>query len=127
MSTLGTMRTFLPSVLDEGRQFGPTHTERIFLTGELDRETNNGHEMKMYRWSEFRELCERHGEVVAVATSNFLTASHDASLFQNLSPAEWDQLVSLELRLCREPGVIDSGTHFLTALQAPAPRVGRVK
>jgi SAM-dependent methyltransferase len=120
MSTLGTMRTFLPGLVDEGRQFGPQHKERIFRTGELDRETNTGHEMKMYRWSELADLCQGHGEVVAAAAANYLTASHDEALFDALSEEEWDQIVSFELRLCREPGVLDAGTHLLAAIRTAA-------
>lgn len=121
MSTLGTMRTFLPGLLDEGRRFGLQHNERIFRTGELDRDTNNGHEMKMYRWSELTDLCQRHGELVAGAAANFLTASHDPAPFDALSEEEWDQLLSFELRLCREPGLLDAGTHILAAIRTAAP------
>lgn len=64
MSTLGAMRAFLPAVFDEHRRFGPDHTERIFSTGELDRETNRGHEMRMFRWSELAAPCRKHGEIV---------------------------------------------------------------
>ena len=122
MSTLGTMRAFLPALTEEGRRFGLARNECLFTTGELDRETNNGHEMKMYRWSELRELCQRHGELVASAAANFLTACHDPALFEALSEAEWDQLVSFELRLCREPGVLDAGTHMLAAIRTPNHR-----
>ena len=120
MSTLGTMRTFLPALTEEGRRFGLAHNERIFRTGELDRETNNGHELKMYRWSELGDLCQRHGELVSGAAANFLAASHDPAPFDALSEEEWDQLVSFELRLCREPGVLDAGTHILAAIRTPA-------
>jgi SAM-dependent methyltransferase len=120
MSTLGTMRTFLPALTEEGRQFGHTHTERVFTTGELERETNNGHELKMYRWSELAALCERHGELIAAAAANFLTATHDTATFEGLTGEEWDQIVSFELRLCREPGVLDSGTHIVAAIRTPA-------
>ncbi len=121
MSTLGTMRTFLPGLVDENRRFGLPHSERIFCTGELDRETNTGHEMKMYRWRELAELCRRHGELVAGAAANFLTASHDPVLFEGLSAEEWDQILSFELRLCREPGVLDAGTHLLAAIRTATP------
>jgi SAM-dependent methyltransferase len=121
MSTLGTMRAFLPALMDEGRRFGLAHNERIFTTGELDRETNNGHEMKMYRWCELADLCRRHGELVDGAAANFLTASHDPGPIEALSEEEWDQLLSFELRLCREPGLLDAGTHILAAVQTPTP------
>jgi SAM-dependent methyltransferase len=118
MSALGSLRTFLPGFLDEGRRYGPEHCERLFATGELERETNNGHEMKMYRWSEFDGLCRRHGDLVDRATANFLTASPDPTPFDTMTDDEWAEFVSFELRLCREPGVLDGGTHLLVALRA---------
>jgi ubiquinone/menaquinone biosynthesis C-methylase UbiE len=119
MSTLGAMRAFLPLVFDEHRRFGPEHTEHIFLTGELDRETNRGHEMRMFRWSEIAELCAAHGRIVVSAAANYLTAGADPALIEGLSEDEWQRLLSWERRLCREPGVLDSGTHILVAFQRP--------
>lgn len=119
MSTLGAMRAFLPRLIDEHRQFGPDHTEHIFLTGDLDRDTNRGHELRMFRWAEIAELCAAHGHVVTAAAANFLTAGADQSLIDDLSDDEWQRLVSWERRLCLEPGVLDAGTHILVALQRP--------
>jgi len=120
MSTLGAMRAFLPSVIDEDRRFGAEHTEGIFTTGDLERATNGGHEMHMFRWSELAALCEGHGEIVSVSAANYLTAGQPLDLLNGLSPTEWERLVSLELRLCREPGVLDAGTHIVVALRTPA-------
>jgi SAM-dependent methyltransferase len=117
MSTLGAMRAFLPFVIAEGRTHGPDHTEHVFTTGELDRDTNTGHEMRMYRWSELAALCARHGDVVAAAAANHLAATPDPDTLDTLTDDEWRQLLSLELRLTREPGVLDAGTHIVAALQ----------
>lgn len=119
MSTLGTFRAFLSGVIDERRRFGPDHSERILTTGQLDRDTNAGHELRMFRWAELVELCEGHGEIVAGAAANFLTAGADVSLLDGLGEEEWEQVVSWELRTCREPGVRDAGTHILAALRIP--------
>lgn len=124
MSTLGAMRAFLPLVFDEHRLFGPDHTEHVFLTGVLDRETNRGHEMRMFRWSEIAELCAVHGRIVASAAANFLTAGADPSLIESLSDDEWERLLSWERRLCRDPGVLDAGTHILVALERPVGEGG---
>lgn len=117
MSTLGSMRAFLPGVIAEHRRNGPGYTERVFRTGELDRDANDGHELRMYRWAEIRDLCSAHGEIVTAAAANFLTASPDRSLFEDLSDDEWHPLLSWERRLSREPGVFDAGTHILVALR----------
>jgi hypothetical protein len=115
------MRAFLPALIDEARAFGPRHAERIFLSGELERDTNAGHELRMYRWSQLAALCERHGELVSAAAANFLTSGADAALLDGLTPDEWERLLSWELRLCREPGVLDGGTHILAAIRTPGP------
>ena len=44
MSSLGVVRRFLPQVLAEGREFGPTHNDEVLETGDLARATNRGHE-----------------------------------------------------------------------------------
>ena len=120
MSTLGAMRAFLPTLIGEARTFGPQHAERIFLTGELERDTNAGHELRMYRWSQLAALLERHGEIVSAAAANFLTAGADGARLDALTADEWERLLSWELRLCREPGVLDGGTHILAAIRTPA-------
>lgn len=71
----------------------------------------------MYRWRELAELCRRHGDLVDGAAANFLSASHHPVFFDGLSAEEWDQIVSFELRLCREPGVLDAGHHILAAIR----------
>lgn len=119
MSTLGAMRAFLPALIDEHRTHGPQHSERVFTTGELDRDTNAGHEMRMFRWSEIEGLAAAHGEVVAGAAANFLTADPDPARYADLTDDEWARVLSWERRLCREPGVRDGGTHILLALRRP--------
>jgi SAM-dependent methyltransferase len=119
MSALGAMRAFFRAVVDEHRVHGPGHSERVFTTGELDRDTNAGHEMRMYRWSELERLGAEHGEVVTGAAANFLTADPDPARYADLTDDEWARVLSWERRLCREPGVRDGGTHILLALRRP--------
>jgi SAM-dependent methyltransferase len=119
MSTLGAMRAFFTAVIDEHRTYGPAHTERILATGELDRDTNAGHEIRMFRWSELEQLCSAHGDVVAGAAANFLTADPEPTRYADLTDDEWERVLSWERRLCREPGVRDGGTHILLALRRP--------
>lgn len=116
MSTLGSLRRFLPAVLDVGRTFGAARSDDIVRSGDLPRDINDGHEMHMFRWAELAELLAPHGEIVCTSASNFLTAQSD-DLFESRSDAERSQLLHWELELCREPGALDSGTHILTALR----------
>jgi ubiquinone/menaquinone biosynthesis C-methylase UbiE len=118
MSTLGAVRRLLPQVLTEGREFGAAYNDTILSTGDLARETNRGHECHMYRWSELRDLLARHGEIVGASAANFVTAQHDDAL-DAATDAEREQILRWELDLCREPGVLDSGTHILAVVQTP--------
>jgi SAM-dependent methyltransferase len=118
MSSAGAVRMFLPQLLDEGRAFGPEHGDRILRTGDVARDTNNGHECHMYRWSELSGLLDRHGKIVGASAANFLTAQHDDAL-DAASDAEREQILRWEVELCREPGALDGGTHILAVLQTP--------
>ena len=64
-----------------------------------------------------RAFDPEYGELVDRATANFLTASADPAPFDTMTDDEWAQFVSFELRLCREPGVLDGGTHLLAAVR----------
>jgi SAM-dependent methyltransferase len=116
MSRLGALRRFLPLVLAEGREFGPAHTDRVVRTGDLERDTNRGHECHAYRWGQFSKLLARHGEIVAASATNFITAQHDEDL-DSASDAEREQILRWEIELCREPGALDGGTHILAVLR----------
>ncbi len=116
MSSLGVVRRFLPQVLAEGREFGPTHNDEVLETGDLARATNRGHECHMYRWSELSDLLSAHGEIVCASAANFVTAQHDDAL-DAATDAERAQILDWELKLCREPGALDSGTHILAVLR----------
>jgi SAM-dependent methyltransferase len=116
MSTIGTMRAFLPGVVDERRSHGPAYVEAVMATGDLDRDPN-GQEMHMFGWAELERLCAAHGEVVAGAAANFLTANPDQEWYAGLTDDEWDALLGWERRMCREPGVREAGTHMAAVVR----------
>jgi SAM-dependent methyltransferase len=118
MSMLGSLRRFLRGVLDVGRTYGPERNDEIVSTGDLPRDINEGHECHMYRWSELAALLAPHGRIVGASASNFLSAQHD-ELFDAASDAEREQILRWELDLCREPGVLEAGTHILAAIELP--------
>ncbi|WP_214403791.1 class I SAM-dependent methyltransferase [Pseudonocardia lacus] len=119
MSTVGTLRAFLPGVVEERRRHGAAYVEGVMASGDLDREPN-GQEMHMFRWAELERLCAAHGEVVAGAAANFLTANPDPDFYAGLTDDEWEVLLAWERRLCREPGVRDGGTHMVAVVRRPA-------
>jgi len=121
MSRVGALRRFLPLLLAEGREFGPAHSDRLVRTGDLERETNKGHECHAYRWGELSKLLARHGEIVAASATSFITAQHDEVL-DSASDAEREQILRWEIELCREPGALDGGTHILAVLRPSSHR-----
>jgi SAM-dependent methyltransferase len=118
MSRLGSLRRFLRGVLDVGRTYGPERNDEIVSTGDLPRDINEGHECHMFCWSELVALLAPHGRIVGASASNFLSAQPD-ELFDAASDAEREQILRWELDLCREPGVLEAGTHILAAIEIP--------
>ena len=118
MSRAGAARAFLPQLLEEGRAFGPEHSDNVLRTGDLARDTNKGHECHMYRWSELSQLLCRHGEIVGASAANFIAAQHEDAL-NAASDDEREQILRWEIELSREPGAIDGGTHILAVLRTP--------
>ncbi len=120
MSCAGAVRAFLPQLLDEDRRFGAAHGDTIVRTGDLARETNNGHECHMYRWSELARLLNGHGDIVGASASNFVSLQNDEAI-EGASDAERERILHWEMELCREPGALDGGTHILAVLTPDRP------
>ena len=112
MSLLGGARAF-------GQHF-PVLIERfgweravadVFASGLLDGEINNGHVMRLYRWTEFRALLERHPcRVLAATATNFLSAGNEDFAVD-------ERWLEIELAACREPGALDGGTHITAVVE----------
>lgn len=117
MSLLGGARPLLQGVMADAVARGYDNAERIFETGELPAEVS-GHPMKMYRWSELETLIDRAGgEVIGRSAANYLTPGYGEDLVEDMPDDAWDWLVEREIKVCREPGVIDAGTHILAAFR----------
>ena len=73
--------------------------------------------MHLYTADELRELFPTC-RVLAVAGSNVSTFEGSAS-FEELAsdPQIWPVLVEIERKLCQSPGLVDSSSHFIMALQ----------
>ena len=52
MAIIGTMRFFLPRVVDESRQFGMEVTDAVLRTGDLRHTPADAHRCPMFRWHE---------------------------------------------------------------------------
>jgi len=120
MSTLGSWRFFLPQVVAQTAVIGRHANDFIIQTGDLRYEgRDEGHTCQMYRYREVAQLVdEAGGRIVAASASNWASLGDDSAL-ETLSadPEEWDNFLDHEVHACREPGVLDAGTHILFAAQ----------
>jgi SAM-dependent methyltransferase len=120
-SLYGSFRAFLPGVADEIGRFGLDEMRAIFDTGYQA----GGHSplgpMHMFTWREVADLIARHGcELEAASASNFLSLQNDETTETWSQDAEvWEQLLSWELVVCREPGALDGGTHIIFVVRRP--------
>ena len=110
MSLVGSTFRNIDGVLIEARGYGVETIERIVATGLLPAAHSGHPPMKLYRWSELRDLLAPHGEIVAAsATGIFGAEPPDAELRALLE--------RLEVDLGAEPGAIESGPHILAVLR----------
>ncbi|MDE0132955.1 MAG: class I SAM-dependent methyltransferase [bacterium] len=119
MSRLGTMATLVRRpqmyILEDPEEW---HVWRVaehgdlpgFPTPEMELEHPSMH---MYRSDELRVLFPDCG-VLELAGSNVTTSGESAAANEILeSPEAWATAVELERALCREPGLVDGGTHLI--------------
>ena len=123
MSRLGTMHAFLPGVRDDIERVGIDALQRTIETGDLPEELASVGAIHMYRWEELRGLLGRFPcEIVVASAANFLSVRNDEVCARWLEdPPMWQRFLEWEVRACREPGLLDAGTHILTVLRATSP------
>jgi 2-polyprenyl-3-methyl-5-hydroxy-6-metoxy-1,4-benzoquinol methylase len=118
MATVGSVRYFLPTVEGLIESFGLAHVDREITTGDL-RFTPGSHTCQMYRWRELESLIgPLPCRLLAVSASNCMSLA-DAETVARIEadPRLRAWFVEWEVRLCREPGAIDGGTHILFGLE----------
>ena len=113
MSLVGTTHKFFESITAEANF--TQLVNRVNRNGFLDGRTNNGHQLKMYRARELRQLLEASiFEVVAMSASNCLSLKRNKFLEQNLLTTDaWHDFLQWELDFCAEDGCLDNGTHTI--------------
>lgn len=81
----------------------------VLATGVLPADINRGHVCRLYRWRDLRAMLDRHPcRLLVASAANFLSVRRD----------DWDErFLEVEIAACREPGVLDAGTHILVALE----------
>lgn len=118
MSTLGTWSFFLPQVTAQAAVYGTEVDDLIFETGD-SRHTGRagGHACQHYRWRQVVALVkDAGGEVLGASASNWASLTHEDTVAELASnPQEWRRFLDHEVAACREPGLLDAGTHLLFA------------
>jgi SAM-dependent methyltransferase len=118
MSLVGATAGSLAGVMEIARAQGPEVAQRVIDSGDLPEELSGHAPMHMYRWSELRELLERHLCRIVVASASGLSYGRGHhELHSGLSAAERERLTAWEIELAAEPGAIDIGEHIIAVVQ----------
>lgn len=120
MSTLGAWRHFLLGVVEVSTALGEDANDIVINTGDL-RHLPSDHVCRMFRAGEFAELVTSAGaDVVLMSASNWASLG-DPTALEILAddPDRWANFVRHEINACREPGVLDGGTHIICVARKP--------
>lgn len=119
MSTLGTYHHLINYVFDDNVGIELERFDGLTQTGDIlgDLADKGTHQCHMYRWNEFREILLKHPvEILDASAANFLSNGlvNEEYLTELMhDEKKWNMFLKWELEFCREPGVIDAGTHFI--------------
>lgn len=119
MSLLGSIQKLLPGVLQDVEQYGLATVQQLMETGDHHGEMAAGHDCHLYRWTEFKEVLQRHQcQIVAASAANFLSVANDDVLEETINhPATWEAFLRWEVEFSAEPAAIDGGTHIIAVLR----------
>jgi ubiquinone/menaquinone biosynthesis C-methylase UbiE len=119
MTTLGTMRLFLPTVVNEMDAFGVDVTDKVIHTGDLRHTPDNAHRCRMFRWRELEDMFSRLPCTLAAASASNAASAGDPDALERLAGnAEWwERFLDWEEELAQEPGALDGGTHTIFVLE----------
>ena len=116
MSVVGTTQAYFEAITEI-----PDFTQLVYQVnrnGLLDKNRNNGHQLKMYRAKELRELLQSHNcEVVAMSASNCLSLNRNEFLESMVNTDSWSDFLNWELDFCAEEGCLDGGTHLISVVK----------
>ncbi len=122
MSLVGAAAGGLAEVIDDLRNHGPEVVEAVIDTGDLPPMLSGHAPMHMYRWSELRDLLERHPcRIVAASASGLSFGRVHRELHRGLTDEERERLTAWEIDLAAEPGAISMGEHIIAVVQKTRP------
>jgi ubiquinone/menaquinone biosynthesis C-methylase UbiE len=123
MSCLGTYHHLIRNVFEEYVEIGLEKFDELTRTGDVigDLAADGTHQCHMFRWSEYRDVLSRHPvDILEVSAANYLSNGlYNEEYLSDLSKdsEKWNVFLKWELDFCREPGVIDGGTHMIAILR----------
>jgi len=118
MSLVGATAGGLVAVIEIARGRGPGGVQAVIDTGDLPAELSSHAPMHMYRWSELRDLLERHPcGIVAASASGLSFGRVHRELHMGLTDEERERLTAWEIDLAAEPGAIGIGEHIIAVVQ----------
>jgi len=123
MSCLGTYHHLIRNVFEEFVELGMEKFDELTRTGDVigDLAAEGSHQCHMFRWSEYRDVLSRHPvDILEVSAANYLSNGlYNEEYLNELSKdsEKWNMFLKWELDFCKEPGVIDGGTHMIAILR----------
>lgn len=125
MSLLGAARIFRRAVAALSEAHGlELALDEVLRSGDLydERLADRGHRCRLYRSAQITELMEASGlTVVGRSASNYLLSEADGLQSEGtLSEETISGFLRREVEICREPGVLDAGSHIILVGQRPA-------
>lgn len=118
MSLTGAFAGGLERVIEDLRRHGPDVVQAVIETGDLPTALSSHAPMHMYRWSELRDVLERHlCRIVAASASGLSFGQVHRELHLTLTDDERALLTAWEIDLAAEPGAIGMGEHIIVVAQ----------
>jgi 2-polyprenyl-3-methyl-5-hydroxy-6-metoxy-1,4-benzoquinol methylase len=120
MAALGSLRHFLSVAVDEIDQYGVDVYDHVIATGDLRAIGGTGtHTCRMFRWREIGSMIATQPCRLLVASASNCMSLGDPVAVERLEadPERWSWFMNWEASLCREPGLVDAGTHILFAVR----------
>jgi SAM-dependent methyltransferase len=123
MTTVGTSRFFLSSILNEINELGTERFDEVLKSGDTRHFAGQGHACRMFRWSEITAMIDHHDCVLlAASASNCLSLGDQEAMARvRADPVLWPRFLDWETELAAEPGALDGGTHLVFAVKRGPP------
>lgn len=118
MNLWGTAHEYLSKIV---LPMSKEDNEKVIQTGNLHPSsfTPSDHHCHMFRSEELKADIQAAGfELLEISASNCLSASHSEDLEELIKDQEkWAYFLDVEVRACKSPGMIESGTHMIAVIR----------